>query len=348
MKAFRIWPAVMLALALLAGCMHDLHAASSYEKTRTFTTGEAIASQGLLLKLSGATVIKCGSGGDFIGVSMGAAANGAQVGVVLLKPVVLMQADGVVSVGNDVYAGASGQVGTTVAGRRIGIALSAGATGGDMIEVALDGGSLKANLSADTISEITSTAGVTIDGVKLKDSQPYCDVINEKTAATGVTVDGVLLKDFNVAAGASGSAGYVSSYPSTASKGSLKLAAADSAGDTVTTITNASQAAARTYTIPDAGAAASFTMTEGAQTINGVKTFGSTVLTSAVFLSGELTGNGSAQNTAHGLAAVPKVVIAIPSDLSGGVFTVVAGSHDSTNAIFTVTNGEKYKVLCIR
>lgn len=41
------------------------------------------------------------------------------------------------------------------------------------------------------------------------------------------------------------------------------------------TIQGTAPAAARLYTIPDAGAAASFVMTEGAQTINGVKTMGS-------------------------------------------------------------------------
>lgn len=50
-------------------------------------------------------------------------------------------------------------------------------------------------LKVDTISERTSAAGVTIDGVKLKDSEPYCDVINEKTGAAGVTIDGAKLKD---------------------------------------------------------------------------------------------------------------------------------------------------------
>jgi hypothetical protein len=50
-------------------------------------------------------------------------------------------------------------------------------------------------LKTNTISETTSAAGVTIDGVKLKDSEPYCDVINEKSSAAGVTVDGVKLKD---------------------------------------------------------------------------------------------------------------------------------------------------------
>lgn len=59
--------------------------------------------------------------------------------------------------------------------------------------------------------------------------------------------------------------------PTTAS-GQLEFKAANSAGNTITTVTNASQAAARTYTIPDAGANASFCMTEGAETINGIKT----------------------------------------------------------------------------
>jgi hypothetical protein len=56
---------------------------------------------------------------------------------------------------------------------------------------------------------------------------------------------------------------------------SLYLGTADS--DTAR-IVAAAQAADRTYTVPDAGAAATFVMTEGAQTISGVKTFSSTSL----------------------------------------------------------------------
>jgi hypothetical protein len=65
--------------------------------------------------------------------------------------------------------------------------------------VTIDGVLLKdSQLNTDQINEKTADTGVTIDGVKLKDSQPYCDVINEKTADTGVTIDGVLLKDSQV------------------------------------------------------------------------------------------------------------------------------------------------------
>ena len=52
--------------------------------------------------------------------------------------------------------------------------------------------------TVDVISEKTAATGVTIDGVKLKDSEPYTDAINEKTGGAGVTVDGVLLKDSEV------------------------------------------------------------------------------------------------------------------------------------------------------
>jgi hypothetical protein len=81
-------------------------------------------------------------------------------------------------------------------------------------------------IETDDIIEKTVDAGVTIDGVKLKDSQPYCDVINEKTAATGVTVDGVLCKDNavtasggfigNVTGNASGSSGSCTGNAATA------------------------------------------------------------------------------------------------------------------------------------
>lgn len=57
------------------------------------------------------------------------------------------------------------------------------------------GAAFTAGSGIDTISEKTAGAGVTIDGVKLKDSQVYTDQINEKTSAVGVTIDGLLIKD---------------------------------------------------------------------------------------------------------------------------------------------------------
>jgi hypothetical protein len=59
------------------------------------------------------------------------------------------------------------------------------------------------SIETDTLNETTSAAGVTIDGVLLKDGGIVCadaatlevDTVNEATAAAGVTADGVLLKD---------------------------------------------------------------------------------------------------------------------------------------------------------
>jgi hypothetical protein len=92
-----------------------------------------------------------------------------------------------------------------------------------------------------------------------------------RVSSTEVGIPGVRIT--NIDAGSSGVAGTVDVFPATAASGRVRLSAADSAGDYILTIVNASLAAARTVTIPDPGAAASFVMTEGAQTINGAKRF---------------------------------------------------------------------------
>lgn len=81
------------------------------------------------------------------------------------------------------------------------------------------------------------------------------------SAAAGVINPG------NIQAGLSGTAGYLATFPATAARGSLRLVGANSAGDTVTQITNASMAAARIFTIPDGGqSASSFLITDSAGT----------------------------------------------------------------------------------
>jgi len=75
----------------------------------------------------------------------------------------------------------------------------------------------------------------------------------------------------NIQAGLNATAGYLATFPATLNRGSLRLVAANSTGNTVTQITNASMAAARVFTIPDGGQAASnFIMSDSAttQTIN--------------------------------------------------------------------------------
>ncbi len=125
-----------------------------------------------------------------------------------------------------------------------------------------------------------SAAGATGQAQDFGTNGIKADVIAESTNATGVTVDGVLLKDAgvtatNIDAGASGTAGSIDIFPTTAAKGKIALAATANTNNDTTTITNAAQGGAYTYTIPDSGGAASFVMTAGTQTIAGVKTFSS-------------------------------------------------------------------------
>lgn len=140
---------------------------------------------------------------------------------------------------------------------------------------------LKSAAGAETLIDLNELAA--LDSIGAADLAKI-DGITNGTIAAGKAIVVDANKDagdarnfdvVNLDAGASGTAGTVDVFPATALKGKLAITAADSAGDTTTTIVNASQAAARSYTIPDAGASASFVMTEGAQTVNGVKTFGS-------------------------------------------------------------------------
>lgn len=92
-------------------------------------------------------------------------------------------------------------------------------------------------------------------GLLVQNSTSTLDDSGNATFAGDVTVSGG-----DIDAGASGTAGSVDIFPGTAARGKIAITAANSAGDTTTTIVNASQAAARTYTIPDAGANTNFVM----------------------------------------------------------------------------------------
>lgn len=98
----------------------------------------------------------------------------------------------------------------------------------------------------------------------------------------------------NLDAGASGTAGSIDVFPTTASKGKLSLAAADNTGNTTSTIVNALQSAAATWTIPDTNGNANFVMTAADQTIGGLKTFSSALtLSSSLAVAAGIVGANS-------------------------------------------------------
>lgn len=67
-----------------------------------------------------------------------------------------------------------------------------------------------------------------------------------------------------------------------------------------------------------------------------------------VFVSAETTGTGSAQNIAHTLGVVPRYVLVAPTDLTPatvGSYSLVEGTHTSSNIVVTATLSKKFKVI---
>ena len=64
----------------------------------------------------------------------------------------------------------------------------------------------------------------------------------------------------------------------------------------------------------------------------------------APFVSTEQTGNGSAQNIAHGLATTPSNWLVEVTAVASGANTFVKGTADGTNCPVTATTGSKYRV----
>jgi hypothetical protein len=76
---------------------------------------------------------------------------------------------------------------------------------------------------------------------------------------------------------------------------------------------------------------------------------------SNIFISSEITANGSEQSTSHGFGSTPIIAWAIcveGHDNAGGAGTlhpvIGTGPHDSTNCKFTLTAGAKYRVYAIK
>ncbi len=174
------------------------------------------------------------------------------------------------------------------------------------------------------------------------------------TTAGAATVNGTATN-----AGVSGTAGTISVFPTTASKGKTTLTATDNSGDTTTAIVTAAQAGARTLTVPDPGASASFAMTAGAQTFSGVQTLSaSQLLTAATDTLGSVIQRIGATAT-EGLetfvyeetvspAAVETNLIETPAgavirSVQANVETALTGGSTTvTFAVGTVSDPDKY------
>lgn len=104
-----------------------------------------------------------------------------------------------------------------------------------------------------TAAELNASAGVTA-GTVTASKAVVVDSNKDISAFRNVTVT-------NLDAGASGTAGTVDIFPTTASKGKLALACVDQTGNTTVTVQAEAMAAARTISLRDPGAAATVVTT---------------------------------------------------------------------------------------
>jgi hypothetical protein len=95
---------------------------------------------------------------------------------------------------------------------------------------------------------VNTTSGVVFLAVAITGTAPNLVYSLVTPSSSGGSFAG------NVQAGSSGVAGDFISYPASASKGNLVVAATANSGNTAVTVTNASQAGVRTFTIPDPSA----------------------------------------------------------------------------------------------
>lgn len=183
------------------------------------------------------------------------------------------------------------------------------------------------------------------------------NVISELTAAAGVTIDGLLVKDGGlVAAGAVDANGQelildadadTSLTADTDDQIDVRISGADDFRFTANTFTALSGSTIAADTIAETTAASGVTV-DGCLIKDGRV---AALAVASMFSSTEQTGTGSPQNVAHGLGTTPSMVWTEPSELPAALaagYDVAKGAHDATNCIFTVTSGVKFFVHAIK
>jgi hypothetical protein len=156
---------------------------------------------------------------------------------------------------------------------------------------------------------------------------------NQVYSLVAPTTSGGSIFAGNVQAGINGTAGAFLSYPATLNTGHLVLAAASNAGNTVNTITNASQAGTRTFTIPDPGVTTTkFLLTDNAAT--------QTIATGSLALTvGTLTLGSS--NHASSLTIFPPTAASgffeiLPIAAGGAFNTIISNAAIGQTTTYTI------------
>ncbi len=216
-------------------------------------------------------------------------------------------AGNVINAGN-IQAGLSGTAGT------LGSFPSAG-TSGELLVAAVTNSSGNFNTTISNASAVGQAQVISIPD----SGASTANFILSKNAGTQTISSGNLsVAAGNLSAGSSGAAGTVSSFPSAASKGSLKLVGVANTNDDAVTISNALHGQATVYSIPDVGASTGQILVKTAALVSGnlVQASGTAgkVVDSGAPASGLLQVASVALSAAefNGMYAAPKLLIAAP------------------------------------
>jgi hypothetical protein len=124
----------VISLSLTTGCV----SASDSLDTRTFTTSGTINAGDRVKAYTAGVVIQAGASDEAIGTALQTTTTGKLVSIKLTHRVSQFTTSSAISFGASVYPSATGQVSATSGtGRRLGIALNATTTSGDLIDVAM-------------------------------------------------------------------------------------------------------------------------------------------------------------------------------------------------------------------
>lgn len=188
-----------------------------------------------------------------------------------------------------------------------------------------------------TLSEDTNTSSVTYTSPSIAN---HIAVFSNTTG--NITNDvATAINAGNIQAGLSGTAGTLASFPATAAKGSLKVAAVDNTGDTDVTISNALHGQSTVYSIPDVGAA-----TGQFNVVTGALTSGN--LMEASGTSGKLVDAGfkilSATTAAYAGGGTSNAFVATGLTASSIVTAVILTSTNAVSIVKAVPSADTLTV----
>ena len=197
-------------------------------------------------------------------------------------------------------------------------------------------------VSNGQIALVNTTSGPVWLAIAITGTAPNLVYSLVTPASSGGTFAG------NVQAGSSGVAGTFLSYPATGSKGRLVISATANTGNTVNTITNAAQAAGRTFTIPDpAAATANFVLAPSALvsgnlvkatgTVGAIQDAGFTVKANTTAAYGG--GGTSNAYTATGVGATSIVVASILASTNAVSIVMVVPTANTLTVDFSADPG---------